>query len=347
MELIAKALDAETIEEIAESLFGDAGYEISKALTDEQKKARRDKALQNTAILTNTVGGVAGPAAVGLAYRARKTGGMPREGTKTVAPKMVQSKRPKVRSAGKKLQNVANTLDAPKSRNAKIAAGAAGTGLVGMQLMNWGGDMLSAKLINDQKKKDAVGKRHEPTVNLDPRPVRAARTANAVVTETAQKTPVLIPKVKRAGQKIKEVKKEFDITWQGEIAKMDTEKRQVFGWASIIEIDGKPVVDLQGDIMDLDTIEKAAYEYVVSSRKGGNQHAKTDTGPKHVSDLVESFVITPEKKEQMGLPDDVPTGWWVGFKVNDEETWRQVKNGERKEFSIHGAGVRKSVEIDD
>lgn len=157
--------------------------------------------------------------------------------------------------------------------------------------------------------------------------------------------PVVAAKTK---QQLERVGKstDMDIHWQGEISKMDEDKRQVFGWASILEIDGKPVVDLQGDVMELDTVENAAYEYVIKSRKGGNQHERDGDGPRHVSDLVESFVVTPEKREQMGLPDSVPTGWWIGFKVNDDETWGQVKDGSRKEFSIHGKGVRKNVEVD-
>jgi hypothetical protein len=41
----------------------------------------------------------------------------------------------------------------------------------------------------------------------------------------------------------------------------------------------------------------------------------------------------------------MPTGWWVGFQVNDDATWQQVKNGERREFSIHGSGIRKDIEL--
>jgi len=127
----------------------------------------------------------------------------------------------------------------------------------------------------------------------------------------------------------------------GEISKVDADKRQVFGWCSLSSIDGEPVVDLQGDYAPLDEIEKAAYAYVTDSRKGGNMHAREGEDPRHVANLVESFVVTPEKLEKMGLaPDALPHGWWVGFKVDDEETWQQVKKGERTGFSIHGKGQR-------
>src|SRR5690606_9882419 len=157
MEEILKAYHQDqTMEQVAKMLYGEGAYEVVKSMTAAEKKAKKDRALQNVAIGTNAVGSVAGPAAIGLAYRARKTGGMPREGVKTVAPKMAQSKNRRFAATGKKLGAIADKLDNPKGRGAKIAAGAAGVGLIGMQGINWGGDMLSAKIINEQKKKDKL-----------------------------------------------------------------------------------------------------------------------------------------------------------------------------------------------
>jgi hypothetical protein len=66
---------------------------------------------------------------------------------------------------------------------------------------------------------------------------------------------------------------------------------------------------------------------------------------KGVSTLIESFVSTPEKWEAMGIPEGVlPTGWWVGFKVKDDEVWKGVKSGKYKMFSVHGSGTRKALE---
>lgn len=135
------------------------------------------------------------------------------------------------------------------------------------------------------------------------------------------------------------------VDWEGEFSKVDSDKRQVFGWASIVKIDGKPVIDRQGDWIDEDEMEKSAYEYVIKSRKGGDQHRRTEDGDAfHASDMIESFVVTDEKKDRLGLPDAMPTGWWVGFKVNDDDTWRKVKNGEVTGFSIHGKGKRLPVD---
>ena len=168
-----------------------------------------------------------------------------------------------------------------------------------------------------------------------PAPAPQRRTVRRVV----QGTPASRPR--------KQVAK--SVTWIGEISKVDTDKRQVFGWASVSEMDGQPVLDLQGDIVPIDEIEKSAYRYVLESRKGGDMHERvgksyvpTDA-PMHTADLIESFVVTPEKLEGMGLAGDaLPLGWWVGFHVNNDRQWNLVKSGQRTGFSIHGSGVRTS-----
>jgi len=136
-----------------------------------------------------------------------------------------------------------------------------------------------------------------------------------------------------------------DVVWSGEISKVDVEKRQVFGYASVTTIDGQPVVDRQGDMMDISDIEDAAYAYVMNSRVGGSQHKRDGEKPFHAMDLVESFVVTPEKIEKMGLPEDTPLGWWTGFKVRDEQTWQDYKDGKKTGFSIHGRGKRVPVGV--
>jgi hypothetical protein len=138
---------------------------------------------------------------------------------------------------------------------------------------------------------------------------------------------------------------DFDITWAGEFAKADEDKRQVFGWASIVEVDGQPVVDRQGDWISPEEIEKAAYQYVLNSRKAGHQHKRDGDQPFHAGDMIESFVMTPEKVEKMGLPDSTPIGWWVGYKIHDDDAWQKVKKGEVTGFSIHGRGKRKEAGV--
>lgn len=143
-----------------------------------------------------------------------------------------------------------------------------------------------------------------------------------------------------------------DYTLSGEFSKFDEDERIAFGWASVTNLDGQEVVDRQGDIIKIDDLERSAYNYVLSSRVGGEMHKKeiyldTDgmskaigTRPKKVAELVESVVLTPEKIEKMGLPASTPQGWWIGFKVTDDEVWKGVKSGKYSAFSIHGSGKR-------
>jgi hypothetical protein len=141
-------------------------------------------------------------------------------------------------------------------------------------------------------------------------------------------------------------KRDTTVEWTGEFAKVDTDKRLAFGWASVTKLNGLPVVDKQGDWITDDDLEDAAYSYVVKSRKGGDMHRRVGDQPFHAADLVESFVLTPEKAERMGLPQDTPMGWWVGFRVNDDDAWQEVKKGNRTGFSIHGSGRRREVDYD-
>lgn len=142
-----------------------------------------------------------------------------------------------------------------------------------------------------------------------------------------------------------------DIIFKGTFAEVDEDQRTAFGWASVTELNGSPVIDKQGDFITTEDIEKAAYQYVHKSRVGGDMHRRTpsmqgDSAFK-VSDLIESIVFTDEKIAKMGLPEDYPRGWWVGFKIHDEPTWQMVKKGLRTGFSIHGKGMRRMIDMDE
>lgn len=124
------------------------------------------------------------------------------------------------------------------------------------------------------------------------------------------------------------------------IAKSIEDKRIAFGWASIAKDEaGNDLVDLSDDIIEPDTLENAAYEFVKLYREGGEMHERGGCAT-----LVESMVFTPEKMSAMGIPDGtLPTGWWIGFHVTDDEVWSKVKSGEYPMFSIEGEAVREPV----
>ena len=127
------------------------------------------------------------------------------------------------------------------------------------------------------------------------------------------------------------------------ITKMDEDKRLVFGWASIsYTADGEHLEDLQHDLIDPEDMEESAYEYVLNFRDTGELH---NPNLRKKGKLVESVVFTPEKMKAMGIPEGIlPIGWWVGFKIEDDEAWEKVKNGTYKMFSVEGTGQRVPVE---
>lgn len=123
------------------------------------------------------------------------------------------------------------------------------------------------------------------------------------------------------------------------IKKYVPDQQLIFGWASVIEKDGKVIIDKQGDIIGPEELENAAYEFTLSSRDHGDMHRRVGMGK-----LVESMVFTKEKQEALGV-DLGQVGWWVGFKVSDKELWAAHKRGERPEFSIGGAAISTEVKI--
>ncbi len=108
----------------------------------------------------------------------------------------------------------------------------------------------------------------------------------------------------------------------------------MFGFASMAEMDGKLIIDKQGDMIDPEDLEKAAYDFVLYHRRLGDMHERIGVG-----DMVESMVFTKQKQELLGIDLGVQ-GWWVGFKVTDEDLWKRVKAGELPEFSIGGRALR-------
>ena len=124
------------------------------------------------------------------------------------------------------------------------------------------------------------------------------------------------------------------------IVKVDEDRRLVFGWASVaVRKDGSTVVDSQGDMIDPEELEAAAYGFVLKMGDANEMHEAQPVGR-----TIESLVITPEKLEKMGLPaNSLPQGWWVGFYVTDDATWDRVKKGERPGFSIEGIAERETA----
>ena len=115
----------------------------------------------------------------------------------------------------------------------------------------------------------------------------------------------------------------------------------VFGWASMsTDENGTAIIDADGDIIEPTELEQGAYEFVLDWRGGWEEH---DHDKGLVANLVESVVFTPEKCAAMGITQQMPVGWWVGFKVFDETTWAKIKSGELTMFSIGGKAKREEI----
>ena len=106
------------------------------------------------------------------------------------------------------------------------------------------------------------------------------------------------------------------------IQKADDDKRLAFGWASAsATINGETVEDCVGDIIDVEELEQAAYNFVELYREGGEMHERGGCAV-----LVESVIFTPEKIAAMGIPEGT--------------VWAKVKDGTYPMFSIEGEAVR-------
>lgn len=249
--------------------------------------------------------------------------------------------------------------------------------LVPLEVAGLGGELMATKILHGDVKKKKIAKRVRLTElsNITIGSVGAGAGVGALIQNEKQSKQ--IKSAKRAGQRARLVAVEAGkasatgipkspgnlrnkaikgaykgarkpiekVEFSGELSKLDSDRKQVFGWASVTKVNGEDVYDRQGDYIALEEVEKAAYHYVTNSRQGGDMHQRSGEVPLKLSDMIESFVVTPEKLEKMGIdPEQVPHGWWVGYQVQDEDLWQKVKAGERVGFSIHGMGVRTPME---
>lgn len=175
-------------------------------------------------------------------------------------------------------------------------------------------------------------------------PKRKARTFGEVIKgkqPTTHTTPINKPKEIIETDERNSTRETREVSFH--LAKSDDDKMLVFGWANVAKrADGSVVEDLQGDTISPDELEKAAYQHVLEFRSTGEKH---DPALRSKGRLVESCVFTKDKQQAMGIPEGVlPIAWWVGYKIDDPETWRKIKSGDYKMFSIEGKGKRETIE---
>ena len=121
------------------------------------------------------------------------------------------------------------------------------------------------------------------------------------------------------------------------IIKIDDEARIVWGWASVVSVDGKPMIDRQGDIISAEVMTKAADNFMADVRTAKAMHEGGKIG-----EVIHSFPLTKALGEALGVHSALE-GWIVAMKVHDDSVWSRVKSGELAAFSIGGMGKRNAI----
>ena len=127
--------------------------------------------------------------------------------------------------------------------------------------------------------------------------------------------------------------------------KFDDEEKIVTGWASVVTKGGMPVVDLQGDLIDVRDLRKAVEGFLDGSRDAGYMHSRGEDGELHrIGKIVDSLIITKDVAATLGMDTD-QEGWIISMRVENDRVWDMVKGGELSMFSI--GGVARKVEAEE
>lgn len=121
--------------------------------------------------------------------------------------------------------------------------------------------------------------------------------------------------------------------------KTDVEGDVVYGWAIVCTQGGEEYVDLQGDVITEDQMQKAATRFMLDRRGAKIMHEGSVVG-----DVVCSVPMTARMVAKMGLVADgtpvLKTGWFVGVKFKDSAILKRFADGDLTGFSIGGRGKR-------
>ncbi len=114
------------------------------------------------------------------------------------------------------------------------------------------------------------------------------------------------------------------------ILKVDAEKRMVYGVVYAPDEE-----DAHGDFMTAEEIEKAAHNFMKARRT-------TNIDKQHDYEADEGFVAESWliRKNDPLFPNEPEGAWAVGIKVENDETWQQIKDGEITGISMGGFGKR-------
>lgn len=129
--------------------------------------------------------------------------------------------------------------------------------------------------------------------------------------------------------------KHKDIANGFQVIKVDHEQRLIFGWASVTKVDDEYVVDRQGDWMRTETLHKAVNNFMKSVRVGKLMHQG-----ERVGDIIHSFPVSKDIMDALGFQTN-KEGWIVGYYVENDAAWDDVRSGKYAELSIGGSAQKE------
>lgn len=130
----------------------------------------------------------------------------------------------------------------------------------------------------------------------------------------------------------------MDFSFSTPFTKVSEDLRLVSGWASVVTKGGKPVVDLQGDMIDITDLRAAVEDFLDGARDGGYMHSRDASGNLHrIGKVVGSMIIDSATAKAFGMTTD-QEGWIITLRVESDAVWKQVKDGTLAAFSIGGRG---------
>lgn len=127
-----------------------------------------------------------------------------------------------------------------------------------------------------------------------------------------------------------------------ELKKADAQSRTITGWAAVVTgEDGVPIIDSDDHVIPIAVLEKSVHQAFANTPGRGRVGVNHEERGK--ADLVESFVLTAEKRAALGLGESGKEGWIVTLRVRDPEVIRRVESGELRELSLKGIGKGRVV----
>ena len=93
-----------------------------------------------------------------------------------------------------------------------------------------------------------------------------------------------------------------------------------------------------------DTVKKIAQKFF-EYNKQNNTDINHDDDITTNNTLLESWIVDdPEMDKSKTLGFEVPTGTWMAsYKINNEATWKEIKAGNLRGFSVAGQFIEKAT----